>query len=64
MSAAPWYIAGGNNAPSLKHQRNWRDSLNRNKTIESTSSAIQGKWYDRGATVFKAKTFRKGACTK
>lgn len=43
-----------NNQPSLKHQKDWR----------SHAKDEVGKFYDRGAKVFQAKNFRKGACEK
>ncbi|BDA42492.1 Pre-mRNA-splicing factor SLU7 [Coccomyxa sp. Obi] len=50
MSSAPWYL--NNNQPSLKHQKDWRQH----------AKDEVGKFYDRGAKVFQAKKFRKGAC--
>ncbi|MCO5592630.1 hypothetical protein L7F22_046633 [Adiantum nelumboides] len=49
MSSAPWYLNA--EKPSLKHQRNWKS--------DSTNSK---DWYDRGAKVFQAEKFGKGAC--
>lgn len=51
MSHAPWYL--NNNQPSLKHQKNWKGQLHDKK-----------EWYDRGAVVYQAKKWRKGACEK
>lgn len=77
MAAAPWYL--NNNKPvrgrrwrtnpmalctppdaftllapqSLKHQRNWKGG-----------DAAPVEWYDRGAVVFQANKYRKGACEK
>ncbi|CAI9107640.1 OLC1v1007042C3 [Oldenlandia corymbosa var. corymbosa] len=50
MSSAPWYLNA--EGPSLKHQRNWKKL-----------DIIPKNWYDRGAKVFQAEKFRKGACT-
>ncbi|EIE20936.1 hypothetical protein COCSUDRAFT_30554 [Coccomyxa subellipsoidea C-169] len=50
MSSAPWYL--NNDQPSLKHQKDWR----------THAKDEVGKFYDRGAKVFQAKKFRKGAC--
>ncbi|XP_065875081.1 pre-mRNA-splicing factor SLU7-A-like [Euphorbia lathyris] len=49
MSSAPWYLNA--EKPSLKHQRKWKSDP------EYTKS-----WYDRGAKVFQAEKYRKGAC--
>ncbi|KAL3620603.1 hypothetical protein CASFOL_035515 [Castilleja foliolosa] len=49
MSAAPWYLKSYK--PSLKHQRKWKSDPNYTKS-----------WYDRGAKIFHADKFRKGAC--
>eukprot|EP00976_Prorocentrum_cordatum_P111184 1195325-Prorocentrum_minimum.AAC.4 len=49
MASAPWYL--NNNHPGLKHQRNW-----------NAKEAGTKAWYDRGAKVFQADKFRKGAC--
>ncbi|EFN52055.1 hypothetical protein CHLNCDRAFT_139273 [Chlorella variabilis] len=49
MADAPWYLNAG--APSLKHQRNWKDQV-----------TDEMRWYDRGAKVFQANKYRKGAC--
>ena len=49
MAAAPWYL--NDDRPSLKHQRNWKGS-----------SIDDNAWYDRGAKVFQATKYRKGAC--
>lgn len=51
MSSAPWYL--NNNQPSLKHQKDWRQQAKDDR-----------KFYDRGAKVFQATKFRKGACEK
>lgn len=50
MSSAPWYLNA--ERPSLKHQRNWKGDPNYTKD-----------WYERGATVYQAEKYRKGACT-
>ena len=50
MTSAPWYL--NKDHPTLQHQRNW------NQKQEDT------KWYDRGAKVFQATKYRKGACEK
>lgn len=51
MASAPWYLNA--EQPSLKHQKNWKgDSVDDNA------------WYDRGAKVFQATKYRKGACAK
>ncbi|EFJ38615.1 hypothetical protein SELMODRAFT_164109 [Selaginella moellendorffii] len=49
MSSAPWYLNA--ERPSLKHQRKWKSDPNYTKA-----------WYERGAKVFQATKFRKGAC--
>ncbi|KMZ64844.1 Pre-mRNA-splicing factor SLU7 [Zostera marina] len=49
MSSAPWYLNA--ERPSLKHQRKWKSDPNYTKA-----------WYDRGAKIFQAEKFRKGAC--
>ncbi|CAL5334288.1 unnamed protein product [Camellia sinensis] len=49
MSSAPWYLNA--ERPSLKHQRKWKLDPNYTKS-----------WYDRGAKIYQAKKFRKGAC--
>ncbi|KAG5098227.1 hypothetical protein JHK82_048081 [Glycine max] len=38
---------------SLKHQRKWKSDPNYTKS-----------WYDRGAKIFQADKYRKGACEK
>lgn len=50
MASAPWYL--NNDHPSLKHQRNWKGGV----------ASDDSKWYDRGAKVFQATKYRKGAC--
>ncbi|KAK9931135.1 hypothetical protein M0R45_018430 [Rubus argutus] len=49
MSSAPWYLNA--ERPSLKHQRKWKSDPNYTKS-----------WYDRGAKIFWADKYRKGAC--
>ncbi|PSC70199.1 Pre-mRNA-splicing factor SLU7 [Micractinium conductrix] len=49
MADAPWYL--NSSAPSLKHQKNWKDQV-----------TDEMRWYDRGAKVFQAHKYRKGAC--
>ncbi|XP_057829103.1 pre-mRNA-splicing factor SLU7 [Cryptomeria japonica] len=49
MSSAPWYLNA--ERPSLKHQRKWKSDPNYSKD-----------WYDRGAKVYQADRYRKGAC--
>ncbi|KAI9181289.1 hypothetical protein LWI29_026115 [Acer saccharum] len=49
MSSAPWYL--NSEKPSLKHQRKWKSDPNYTKS-----------WYDRGAKIFQADKYRKGAC--
>ncbi|CAN6201328.1 unnamed protein product [Urochloa humidicola] len=49
MSSAPWYL--NSEKPSLKHQRKWKSDPNYTKS-----------WYDRGAKIFHANKYRKGAC--
>lgn len=51
MTNAPWYL--NTDHPTLKHQRNWKEQLE-----------DSNKWYDRGAKVFQANKYRKGACEK
>ncbi|KAG7671044.1 hypothetical protein Ndes2437A_g04689 [Nannochloris sp. 'desiccata'] len=50
MASAPWYL--NNDHPSLKHQRNWKGG----------PQGDDKGWYDRGAKVFQATKYRKGAC--
>ncbi|KAL6527695.1 hypothetical protein OROMI_029506 [Orobanche minor] len=50
MSSAPWYLKP--ERPSLKHQRKWK------LDPDYTTNA----WYDRGAKIFQANKYRKGAC--
>lgn len=50
MSSAPWYLNA--ERPSLKHQRKWKSDPNYTR-----------EWYDRGAKIFQATKYRKGACT-
>ncbi|XP_059433247.1 pre-mRNA-splicing factor SLU7-A-like [Corylus avellana] len=49
MSSAPWYLNA--DRPSLKHQRKWKSDPNYTKS-----------WYDRGAKIYEADKYRKGAC--
>lgn len=49
MSSAPWYLNA--EKPSLKHQRKWKSDPNYTKS-----------WYDRGAKIYQADKYRKGAC--
>ncbi|KAI3425659.1 Pre-mRNA-splicing factor SLU7 [Psidium guajava] len=49
MSSAPWYLNA--ERPSLKHQRKWKSDPNYTKS-----------WYDRGAKIYQADKYRKGAC--
>lgn len=49
MASAPWYL--NNEGPTLKHQKKWKSETAEEKT-----------WYDRGAKVFQATKWRKGAC--
>ena len=51
MSSAPWYL--NSEKPSLKHQRKWKSDPNYTKS-----------WYDRGAKIYQAEKYRKGACQK
>ncbi|PQQ02696.1 pre-mRNA-splicing factor SLU7-A-like [Prunus yedoensis var. nudiflora] len=51
MSSAPWYLNA--ERPSLKHQRKWKSDPNYTKS-----------WYDRGAKIYHADKYRKGACEK
>ncbi|KAL6013326.1 hypothetical protein ACLOJK_003819 [Asimina triloba] len=51
MSSAPWYLNA--ERPSLKHQRKWKSDPNYTKA-----------WYDRGAKIYQAEKYRKGACEK
>lgn len=50
MASAPWYL--NSDQPSLKHQKNWKGG----------SSTSEKTWYDRGAKIFQATKYRKGAC--
>lgn len=50
MTSAPWYL--NKDKPTLQHQRNWKEKQSDNE------------WYDRGAKVFQATKYRKGACEK
>ncbi|GBF97112.1 pre-mRNA-splicing factor [Raphidocelis subcapitata] len=49
MTNVPWYL--NQSHPTLKHQRNWKEAAEDSK-----------QWYDRGAKVFQATKYRKGAC--
>ncbi|KAL4435240.1 hypothetical protein ABPG77_001922 [Micractinium sp. CCAP 211/92] len=49
MADAPWYL--NSDQPSLKHQRKWKEDV-----------TDEMRWYDRGAKVFQAHKYRKGAC--
>ncbi|KAK3190332.1 hypothetical protein Dsin_029893 [Dipteronia sinensis] len=49
MSSAPWYLKA--ERPSLKHQKKWKADPNYSKS-----------WYDRGAQIYQADKYRKGAC--
>jgi len=49
MTSAPWYL--NKDKPTLQHQRNW---LGKDKD--------DFRWYDKGAKVFQATKWRKGAC--
>ncbi len=51
MASAPWYL--NSSQPSLKHQKKWKEDIIDTKV-----------WYDRGAKVFQAQKWRKGACEK
>lgn len=51
MADAPWYL--NSDQPSLKHQRKWKEDV-----------TDEMRWYDRGAKVFQAHKYRKGACEK
>jgi len=51
MTSAPWYL--NTDKPTLKHQRNW-----------NAKEQDDMRWYDRGAKVFQATKWRKGACEK
>nr|CAD1819070.1 unnamed protein product [Ananas comosus var. bracteatus] len=50
MSSAPWYL-NAEKPYSLKHQRKWKSDPNYSKS-----------WYDRGAKIYQADKYRKGAC--
>ena len=52
MTNAPWYL--NSTHPSLKHHKNWK----------KTDAEAEKQWYDRGAKVFQASKYRKGACEK
>jgi pre-mRNA-processing factor SLU7 len=54
MTTAPWYM--NSDKPTLKHQRNWKAGAGEEGGL--------GQWYDRGAKVFQATKYRKGACEK
>lgn len=70
MKDAPWYL--GSSAPSLKHQKDWREGGSDGPNPSSSSSlsaaaALAAKRKasalpQRGDKVFQATTFRKGAC--
>ncbi|CAL1407974.1 unnamed protein product [Linum trigynum] len=57
MASAPWYLNPEKKLPGLKHQRK-RKNPSDAPPIHNTESA----WYDRGAKVFQAEKYRKGAC--
>ena len=65
MKDAPWYL--GSTAPSLKHQKDWREGGSAGPGGLSSSSAAaaaakKSALPKRGDKVFQATTFRKGAC--
>jgi len=66
MKDAPWYL--GSTAPSLKHQKDWREGGSEGPGGLSSSAAAAAKAAaakalpKRGDKVFQATTFRKGAC--
>jgi pre-mRNA-processing factor SLU7 len=71
MASAPWYAVDDASKPTLRHQRDWRqDEGGEGGPGASSSSAAAaaaqgqppGQWYDRGAKVFQATKYRKGAC--
>jgi len=51
MTSAPWYL--NKDKPTLQHQRNW-----------FSKDKDDFRWYDKGAKVFQATKWRKGACDK
>ena len=56
MSNAPWYLKS--EAPSLKHQRDWRTGGG----VERLDAGVRRP--GGGAAAPRATTFRKGACEK
>ena len=52
-ASTPWYLASGSDAPSLKHQKDWRDR----------PGATGGTRVKVGGAGRAATKFRKGACT-
>ena len=54
LSSAPWYLQS--DAPSLKHQRDWREGGGK----EGLDAGVRGA----AAARARATTFRKGACEK
>ncbi|CAL9226295.1 unnamed protein product [Arabidopsis halleri] len=54
MLKASWYYTTSE-TPSLKHQKNWKHDP---FCTDASSS------YDRGAKIYQAETYRKGACEK
>ena len=57
MASAPWYLQS--DAPSLKHQRDWRAGGGK----EGLDAGVRGAGGAGGAGP-RATTFRKGACEK
>jgi pre-mRNA-processing factor SLU7 len=69
MASAPWYAVDDASKPTLRHQRDWRQDEEgggggggAGGAGPSSSGQPQGQWYDRGAKVFQASKYRKGAC--
>ena len=60
MANAPWYLAS--DAPSLKHQRDWRAGSGGKDRLDAGVRRPAGG--AAAAAAARATTFRKGACEK
>merc|ERR1712139_510175 len=51
MTKGLWYLNQDGVTTTLMHQKNWR-AIHQEQNV----------WYDRGAKIANAKTYRRGAC--